>query len=49
MDHYKECLVAKGYDQIEGVDYFDNFSLVAKLVTVRLFLAIAIAHSWFVH
>ncbi|KAL0424062.1 UNVERIFIED_CONTAM: Retrovirus-related Pol polyprotein from transposon RE2 [Sesamum radiatum] len=30
-------LVTKGYTQIEGMDYYDNFSLVAKTVTVRLF------------
>lgn len=43
---YKACLVAKGYDQVEGVDYFESFSLVAKLVTVHLFISIAPAHSW---
>ncbi|KAL0322333.1 UNVERIFIED_CONTAM: Retrovirus-related Pol polyprotein from transposon RE2 [Sesamum calycinum] len=35
-----------GYTQIEGIDYFDSFSSIAKTVTVRLFLAIASSHSW---
>ncbi|KAL0329133.1 UNVERIFIED_CONTAM: Retrovirus-related Pol polyprotein from transposon RE2 [Sesamum radiatum] len=46
VDSYKARLVAKGYSQIKGIDYFDNFSPVAKIVTVRLFLAIASSHSW---
>ncbi|KAL0430459.1 UNVERIFIED_CONTAM: Retrovirus-related Pol polyprotein from transposon TNT 1-94 [Sesamum radiatum] len=49
VDSYKTRLVAKGYSQVEGTDYADSFSLVAKLVTVRLFLAIAAAKRWNVH
>ncbi|KAL2232661.1 UNVERIFIED_CONTAM: Retrovirus-related Pol polyprotein from transposon RE1 [Sesamum indicum] len=37
---------AKGYNQIEGVDYFDSFSLVAKVVMVGVFLAVAVARGW---
>ncbi|KAL0447664.1 UNVERIFIED_CONTAM: hypothetical protein Slati_1894300 [Sesamum latifolium] len=33
----------KGYNQIEGIDYNEIFSLVAKTVTIRLFFAIAAA------
>ena len=31
--------MAKGYDLIEGFDYFNSLFPVAKLVTVRLFMA----------
>ncbi|KAL0454835.1 UNVERIFIED_CONTAM: Retrovirus-related Pol polyprotein from transposon RE1 [Sesamum latifolium] len=46
IDRYKAWLVAKGYNQIEGVDFFDSFSPVAKTVTVRLFIAIATTYQW---
>lgn len=41
IDMYKAHLVAKGYTQLEGVDYFDTFSPVAKATMVWTLLALA--------
>ncbi|KAK4394488.1 Retrovirus-related Pol polyprotein from transposon RE2 [Sesamum angolense] len=47
IECYKARLLAKGINQVPGVDYNDNFSLVAK--TAHLFLALAAAHGWPLH
>lgn len=49
VDWYKPRLVSKGYNQAYGIDYTESFSPIAKVVTVRLFLAIAVAKQWIVH
>ena len=42
----KSRLVAKGYTQLEGLDYLDTFSPVAKLSTLRMLLSLAAAKNW---
>ena len=49
VDRFKAWLEAKGYHQIEGIDYNDRFSPVAKLVTVRLFFTIDTTKAWPIH
>ena len=42
----KARLVVKGYSQIEGIDYGETFSLVARLKAIRLLIAFT-AHKGF--
>ena len=40
----KTCLVAKDYAQTYDVDYSDNFSPIAKLTPVHLFIFLAASY-----
>ena len=41
VQKYKSRLVEKGYSQVEGIDFSEIFSLVAKLTSIRFLLSIA--------
>jgi hypothetical protein len=43
---YKACLVARGFTQIYGVNYYNTYSPVAHLASFCLILAIATCNSW---
>ena len=44
--HYKARLVAQGFSQVPGVDYFDTFAPVARLASIRAVLAFAAAENY---
>jgi hypothetical protein len=43
---YKARLVAQGFSQVPGVDYFDTFAPVARLASIRTVLAFAAAEDY---
>jgi hypothetical protein len=43
MSKYKVRLVAKGYAQTYGIDYEEMYSLVAKMTTIRVIIAMVAA------
>ena len=46
IDRYKAHLVARGFTQVYGLDYYQTYSPVARLTSIRLLLALAARYDW---
>jgi len=46
INKYKAHLIASGFTQVYGLDYFNTYSPVARLTSIRLILAIAACYDW---
>jgi hypothetical protein len=49
IERYKTRIVAKGFTQLEGVDFHDIFSPTAKIIYFRCLLAFAASCGWSLH
>ena len=49
IDKYKARLVIKGYKQKEGLDYFDTYSPVTRISSIRMLIAIAATQNLEIH
>ena len=49
IDKYKARLVIKGYRQKEGLDYFDTYSPVTRITSIRMLIAIAAIFNLEIH
>ncbi|GJU47010.1 retrovirus-related pol polyprotein from transposon TNT 1-94 [Tanacetum coccineum] len=48
IKRYKARVVAKVFNQKEGIDYTETFALVAKMVIIRTLIAVAISNDWII-
>jgi hypothetical protein len=46
LDCFKARLVARGFSQIYGINYFETFTPTIRIDTLRVFLVIAAKKNW---
>ena len=49
IDKYKARLVIKGYKKTEGLDYFDTYSHLTRINSIRMVLAIVALRNLEIH
>ena len=48
-EHFKARYVAKGFTQVQGIDYFETFSPTAKMSSIRIMMQIATNMNLIIH
>ena len=46
IDKHKAHLVAKGFLQVEGIDYIETFSPIAKMNSIYLVISLVASQGW---
>jgi len=49
VEKHKARFVARGFSQVEGIDYDETFALVARFSSIRLILALSAQIGWKIH
>jgi hypothetical protein len=49
IERHKAQLVSKGFSQVEGIDYNEISSPIAKMNSIHLVLALTTSHKWEAH
>ena len=49
IEKHKVWLVARGFSQVEGIDYDETFALVARYASIRTVMAIVVEMGWKIH
>jgi hypothetical protein len=49
IEKYKARFVARGFSQVEGVDYDETFAPVARYTSIRSVISIAAEMGWKIH
>lgn len=49
IEKYKARLVIRGFNQKKDIDYFDTYSYVTKIATIRTLVALAAIHNLVTH
>jgi len=49
IEKYKAIIVAKGFSQVEGIDYEDTFAHVARYSYIREIFSLVVQMGWKIH
>lgn len=49
VERYKARFLAKGFLQVEGIDYEETFAPVVRYSSIRTILALAVQMGWKIH